>query len=105
MSTDLHPHVIETERIGKLNVYVQGDIELARKGERPVFMTVHDIGKNHVNWLNFVHHPSMVHVHERAVFIHVDMLGQEDDAEDLPSDTKWPTMQEEREILAVRFGS
>ena len=59
-----------------------------------MFMTVHDIGKNHSNWLNFAHHPSMVHIKERAVFIHVDLLGQEDEAEDLAADCKWPTMQQ-----------
>ena len=59
-------------------------------------MTVHDIGKNHTNWLNFVHHPSMVHVKERAIFIHVDLLGQEDEAEDLAADCKYPTMQQVR---------
>lgn len=87
----LHHHVIETERCGKLNVYVQGDIDLARKGDKggvPVFLTVHDIGKNHNSWLNFVFHPSMNNVRERAVFIHVDLLGQENEAEDLPADTK-----------------
>ena len=46
--------------------------------------------------LNFTHHPSMVHVKERAVFIHVDLLGQEDEAEDLAADCKWPTMQQVR---------
>ena len=39
----------------------------------------------------------MVHFKERAVFIHVDLLGQEDEAEDLAADCKWPTMQQVRE--------
>ena len=52
--------------------------------------------------LNFTHHPSMVHFKERAVFIHVDLLGQEDEAEDLAADCKWPTMQQVRkEFVAV----
>ena len=38
----------------------------------------------------------MVHFKERAVFIHVDLLGQEDEAEDLAADCKWPTMQQVR---------
>ena len=42
-ASGIHPHVIETERIGSLNVYVQGEIEHARKGERPVFLTVRTI--------------------------------------------------------------
>lgn len=36
---------------------------------------------------------------ERAIFIHVDLLGQEDDAKDLPANAKWPTMQEIGEDL------
>lgn len=89
----IHTHVIETERCGALNVYVQGDIEQARKGEKgshPVFLTVHDIGKNHNSWLNFVYHPSMSNVRDRAVFIHVDLSGQEDDAKDIKS---FPSVQ------------
>lgn len=97
--SDVHNHVVETERIGKLHVYVQGDIEMARNGERPVFLTVHDIGKNHSSWVNLAHHPSMVHIKDRAVFIHVDLLGQEDEAEDLAADCKWPTMQQIGEDL------
>lgn len=94
--SSLHNHVIETERCGPLNVYVQGDIEQARKGDKgsyPVFLTVHDLGKNHHSWLNFVFHPSMNNVRERSVFIHVDLLGQENDAEDLPADKAYPSMQ------------
>ncbi len=98
-SGDIHEHVIETERMGKINVYVQGDIEQARRGEKgsqPVFLTVHDIAKNHHSWLNFVYHPSMNNVRERAVFIHVDLLGQENDAADLADASKYPTMQVRR---------
>eukprot|EP00095_Tigriopus_kingsejongensis_P006060 maker-scaffold1738_size29542-snap-gene-0.8 protein:Tk06060 transcript:maker-scaffold1738_size29542-snap-gene-0.8-mRNA-1 annotation:"conserved hypothetical protein" len=97
MADALHTHVIETERCGSINVYVQGDIEHARKGDKdgkPVFLTVHDIGKNHNSWLNFIYHPSMANIRERAVFVHVDLLGQEDDAEDLEDPLKFPTMQE-----------
>ena len=35
-----------------------------------------------------------VHVKDRAIFIHVDLLGQENEAEDLPADCKWPTLQQ-----------
>ena len=94
MSNDIaHLHVVETERIGKLNVYVQGDLDHAHKGEKPVFFTVHDIGKNHNEWVNFVLHPAMNNVRERSVFIHVDLLGQEDDAEDMSDAVKFPCLQ------------
>jgi len=94
MTGDIHEHVIETERAGKLNVYVQGSLEQARHdASHAVFLTVHDIGKNHHSWLNFIYHPSMNNIRERAVFIHVDVLGQEDDAPDLTDPTKFPSMQ------------
>lgn len=98
----IHTHVIETERCGAVNVYVQGDIEAARKGDkesRPVFLTVHDIAKNHNSWVNFVYHPSMANVRERATFVHVDIFGQEDDAEDFTDATKFPSLEEIGEDL------
>ena len=35
----------------------------------------------------------------RAIFVHVDLLGQEDHAADLPDNTKFPTLQEIGEDL------
>ena len=35
----------------------------------------------------------MAAIKEHAVFIHVDLLGQEDNAADLDPETKWPTIQ------------
>merc|ERR1711953_1270258 len=57
----LSHHVIPTERVGALNVWVQGDLSLAQK-------------------------------REKAVFLHVDLMGQEDQAEDVTKD--YPSMQE-----------
>lgn len=34
----------------------------------------------------FVDHPSMLDVKERSVFVHVDLPGQEDHAQDLPDE-------------------
>ena len=51
-------HVIPTERIGAVNVWVQGDLSLAQNKETKehfcVFMTVHDVGVNHSVWLRSV---------------------------------------------------
>jgi len=99
----LHHHVIPTERCGALNVYVQGDIELAhRKDDKDsvsVFLTVHNAGANHNEWLRFVNHPAMASIKDHSVFIHVDLLGQEENAETLGADVQWPTIQQIGEDL------
>ena len=88
-------HVIPTERAGALNVWVQGDLSLAQNKESRdsycTFLTVHDVGVNHNSWLRFMNSPSMAQIREKAVFLHVDLLGQEDQAEDLEKD--YPSMQ------------
>ena len=47
-SDTISHHVIPTERAGALNVWVQGDLQLAQKAESRdsccCFMTVHDVG-------------------------------------------------------------
>merc|ERR1712038_253988 len=94
-------HVIPTERVGALNVWVQGDLSLAQKQESRdsycTFLTVHDVGVNHNAWLRFMNSPSMAQIREKAVFLHVDLLGQEDQAEDVTKD--YPSMQEIGEDL------
>lgn len=93
-------HVIPTERAGALNVWVQGDLSLAQNKETRdsvcVFMTVHDVGANHNAWLRFANSPAMAEIREKSVFLHIDLLGQEDGAEDIPN---FPTMQEIGEDL------
>ena len=71
-TSSISRHVIPTERAGAKNVWVQGDLSLAQKGDGQVcFMTVHDVGVNHTSWLDFVNHPSMRTIRERAVFLRV----------------------------------
>jgi hypothetical protein len=60
-------------------------------------MTVHDVGVNHNSWLRFVNSPAMGPIREKAVFLHVDLLGQEDGGEELTKN--YPTMQEIGEDL------
>jgi protein NDRG1 len=61
-------------------VHVQGDLN-ERHG-KTVFLTVHDIGTNHNCFIHFVNHSAMESVKERAIFLHVCVPGQEDNAED-----------------------
>ena len=94
-------HVIPTERCGALNVWVQGDLSLAQKSESRdsfcTFLTVHDVGVNHNTWVRFANSPAMAQIREKAIFIHIDLLGQEDGAEDL--EKSYPSMQEFGEDL------
>lgn len=93
----LSHHCIPTERCGALNVYIQGDLELThRKDDKDsvcVFLAVHNAGANHNEWLRFANHPAMAPIKDHAVFIHVDLLGQEEKAADLDPDVKWPSIQ------------
>ena len=63
-----------------LNVYVQGDLE-DRHG-KTVILTVHDVGTNHKSFVRFVNHQSMADVKQKAIFLHVCVPGQEDNALD-----------------------
>jgi len=93
-------HVIPTERVGALSVWVQGDLSLAQNKDTRdtvcVFLTAHDVGSNHHAWLRFANSPAMAEIREKAVFLHVDLLGQEDGADEIKS---FPSMQEIGEDL------
>ncbi|XP_022696714.1 uncharacterized protein ZK1073.1-like [Varroa jacobsoni] len=89
---------VTTKNCGKLHVHVQGDIENLEK--KAVFLTIHDIGNNHSSFQDFVDHPCMSEIKQRSVFIHVDVPGQHDNADDLPNDFNYPTIQQIGEDLA-----
>lgn len=120
----LQYHCIPTERCGAINVYVQGDVEGLQKAYNPIgqesrkdtdggttqqqaaFLCVHNAGANHQEWLRFINHPAMAPIKNSSVFIHVDIPGQEANAEVLDlgkdpvgNDKKFPTMQELGEDL------
>lgn len=80
---------ISAPRVGRFNVYIQGDL----KHRQFVILTVHDLGCNHTQWNNFLNHWSMQEITKRAAIIHIDIPGQEDDAPDLPADYTFPSMQ------------
>jgi predicted esterase len=91
-----HHHVVMTDKSGALNVYVQGDIEDAHKDKEQskcVFLTCHDIGNNHYSFRKFIDNKNFEDIRKRAVFVHVDLPGQEDEAEDFPDDQAFPTIQ------------
>lgn len=81
MTAEVSDEIKKIEVKGKhcsYNVYVQGDLE-DRHG-KTVILTVHDLGTNHKSFIHFVNHPSMVDVKAKAIFLHVCVPGQEDNA-------------------------
>jgi len=86
MSSEETHHVVPVPEVGDVNIYVQGQLD----GKRPVIVTVHDLGCSHktVKW--FVDHDCMTGIRSRATFIHVDVPGQEEDAQDVK---EFPSME------------
>uniref|UniRef100_A0A0N5BUB2 AB hydrolase-1 domain-containing protein n=1 Tax=Strongyloides papillosus TaxID=174720 RepID=A0A0N5BUB2_STREA len=64
----------------QLTVFVQGDLN--ERHHKTTILTVHDIGTNHKNFIKFVNHSSMSSVKANAIFLHVCIPGQEDNALD-----------------------
>ncbi|CAM1326105.1 Uncharacterised protein g9158 [Pycnogonum litorale] len=91
-------HKVKTPHCGHLNVVVQGNAETI-PSNKPVFLTVHDMGSNHEDFFPFIEHGSMAKIKERSVFLHVDMPGQENNAESLPDDYVYPSLQQLGEDL------
>ncbi|CAL4085701.1 unnamed protein product, partial [Meganyctiphanes norvegica] len=90
-------HVVKTDKCGNLNVFVQGDPSKA--ADKACFLTIHDMGSNYQNMVDFVNHPVMKETKDRSIFIHVSIPGQEDNAADLPNDFTFPKMQQIAEDL------
>nr|CAH0098137.1 unnamed protein product [Daphnia galeata] len=87
----IEKRIISTNNCGNLTVHIQGLLQ--HGNSKPVFLTVHDMGSNHAEFCKFLDHPSMLDVKERSVFVHVDLPGQEDYAQDLPEDFQFPDMR------------
>uniref|UniRef100_A0A6G1S9U5 Uncharacterized protein ZK1073.1 n=1 Tax=Aceria tosichella TaxID=561515 RepID=A0A6G1S9U5_9ACAR len=89
---------IET-KYGIITAHVQGDLE--QMENRGVFLTVHDIGSNSRAFLDFTEHPIMSAIRMRSLFIHVDLIGQQDNQQDLPDDYEFPPIKTIGEELLV----
>jgi len=92
---DLQKHEIDTPNCRKLIAYVQGD--LSKVEQRAVFLTVHDLGCNHMSWVQFLEHPVMKEARDRSIVVHVVAPGQDDKADDLQG--TFPTLQQIAEDL------
>ncbi|XP_055693385.1 uncharacterized protein ZK1073.1 isoform X4 [Lutzomyia longipalpis] len=84
-------YVVNTDRSGEVHVTVQGD--LTQQEKRAVFMTVHDLGCNHTSFQDFVNSPCMTEIKERSCFIHIDAPGHGDNADPLPDNFPFPSLQ------------
>lgn len=89
---------IET-KFGTITAHVQGDLEQVEN--RGVFLTVHDIGSNSRSFLDFTEHPIMSAIKMRSLFIHLDLIGQRDNQQDLPEDFEYPPIKAIGEELLV----
>lgn len=79
-------------------VYVQDETGLSQ--QRCTIMTIHDIGCDHTEFHEFITCPEMRALRERIIWIHVDLPGQEANAEDLKL-SKYPTLVEIAEELVI----
>lgn len=75
-------------KVGKLHCDVIGELE----GAKAIIMTIHDLGCNSTSWHHFVENAAMSEVSTRAVWFHVNLPGQEDDAQDFPQGKHQCTM-------------
>lgn len=86
-------------KYGTITAHVQGDLEQVEN--RGVFLTVHDIGSNSRSFLDFTEHPIMNAIKMRSLFIHIDLIGQQDNQQDLPDDYEFPPIKTIGEELLV----
>ncbi|XP_017465858.1 PREDICTED: uncharacterized protein ZK1073.1 isoform X2 [Rhagoletis zephyria] len=84
-------YLVNTDKSGELTVTVQGD--LTQQEKRAVFITVHDLGCNHNSFQEFVSSPCMTEIKERSCFIHIDVPGHADNADPLPDNFQFPSLQ------------
>ncbi|THD23532.1 putative n-myc downstream regulated [Fasciola hepatica] len=94
MANEVHHEVI-TEAAGSMNVYVQGTLV----PNKPVFMTVHDLGCNHYQYEDFMGNPKMAPIRQRAAWLHIDLPGQGDGEEELPASYQFPPIHKLPEAM------
>ena len=88
---DCSPHIVHMDVVGPLTVYVQGELEKFRHSV--VFLTLHTTGASFTSWLEFAGGANMEDIRRKSLFLHVALPGQEPEAEDLPTDYTFPTME------------
>ncbi|KRZ96976.1 Uncharacterized protein T08_11255 [Trichinella sp. T8] len=79
-------------------------LELGNLDERQgktIFITCHDIGANYKSLAQYVMNPCMTDVRNKSIFLHVCVVGQEDNAPNLPNDFVFPTLDKIAEDLSL----
>jgi protein NDRG1 len=95
LTPQLKDYSIQCPNIGLINAHVQGN----RSPNEVAIMTVHDLGCDHTQYMEFVTHPKMAGIRNRTVWIHIEVPGQGQDCPDLPADYTFPSMQQIGEDL------
>ncbi|KRX52961.1 Uncharacterized protein T02_8218 [Trichinella nativa] len=95
---DLKCFEIPTPPSGIIKVFVQGNLD-ERQG-KTIFITCHDIGANYKSLAQYVMNPCMTDVRNKSIFLHVCVVGQEDNAPNLPNDFVFPTLDKIAEDLS-----
>jgi len=91
--TNLNKQVVQMEKCGQVEVYVEGDLDKLRDTSN-VLLTVHDVGSSYLSWVQVTKHEDAREVRARSVFLHVSVCGQAPDSDELETDFTFPSMQD-----------
>ncbi|TGZ59618.1 hypothetical protein CRM22_008966 [Opisthorchis felineus] len=90
----IQPEVVDTKTCGRIIVYKQGP-----QNSRVVILTVHDLGCNQNEMIDFVSQDCMEQLAAKCSWVHVLIPGQGDGDRDLPPNYNFPTMQQLGEAM------
>ena len=92
----LHTEVVRTNK-GDISVAVQGD----RTKKRTPLITLHDIGQDHVKCFQsyFSFHQVKPLLNHFTIY-HINFPGQQEDAEELPDNYSYPSMEEMGDVVS-----
>ena len=92
----LESEVIRTKK-GNITVAIQGD----RNKKGTALLTLHDIGQDHIKGFQsyFCFHQTKPLLNYFTVY-HINFPGQEENAEELPEDYIYPTMEEMADVIS-----
>jgi len=89
LSHTLSKHVIIIEKVGPVEVYVEGDLDKYRNSNN-IFLTIHNIGSTYKHWLEFNQTFDMTQIRRRSLFLHISLSDQANHTcSDLP---KFPSL-------------
>lgn len=78
--------------VGGINVFIQGNV--AKRDSLPVFLTVHDLGRDPSSFDVLTSNPIMSEVMERSIWLHMEVPGQGQKAENWPDNKPFPSLDD-----------